>query len=122
MPRARTPSGGRLSVDAWIHEGFTIIAEEGLNELKVDRLCERLGVTKGSFSWHFVDVPSYRASLVSSWAEMRDADHREFDQLSGVPPALLGAHPWTMERDARLGTVSGRGGQKTTWAARRHQP
>jgi hypothetical protein len=86
MPRARTRSAGRLSVDAWIHEGVTIIAEEGLNALNVDRLCERLGVTKGSFSWHFVDMPSYRASLVSSWAEVRDADHREFDQLKACRP------------------------------------
>ena len=47
MPRPRSSGGGRLSVDDWIHQGYVIVAEEGLAALKVDRLCDRLGVTKG---------------------------------------------------------------------------
>ena len=33
--------------------GLTLLAEEGLSGIKVDRLCARMGVTKGSFFHHF---------------------------------------------------------------------
>jgi len=60
-------SGRRLSVDDWIQAGFSILAEGDPAALRVERLCERLRVTKGSFYWHFsvlhgsnpdVDAPS----------------------------------------------------------------
>ena len=52
-------SASRVSVDDWIQAGYAILAEEGIKALKVDRLCERLGVTKGSFYWHFEGMPRY---------------------------------------------------------------
>lgn len=54
-------SGGRLSVDYCIQAGYALPADDGLEALKVDRLCTRLGVTKGSFYWHFKDMAGYRA-------------------------------------------------------------
>ncbi len=56
-------AGRRLSVDDWIQAGFAILADGGPNALRVDRLCERLGVTKGSFYWHFTDLHAYRTAL-----------------------------------------------------------
>ena len=53
-----------LSVDDRIEAGFAILAAEGIKALKVDRLCRRLSVTKGSFYWHFTDMAAYRAALV----------------------------------------------------------
>jgi AcrR family transcriptional regulator len=55
-----------LSVDDWIEAGFAILAEEGMKALKIDRLSHRLGVTKGSFYWHFTDIAGYRAALVQA--------------------------------------------------------
>jgi Bacterial regulatory proteins, tetR family len=52
MARTQTETNSRLSVDDWIQAGFAILAEEGIKALKIDRLCRRLGVTKGSFYWH----------------------------------------------------------------------
>ena len=49
-------SGRRLSADDWIQAGFALLAEGGPNALRLDRLCERLEVTKGSFYWHFADM------------------------------------------------------------------
>ncbi|WP_327164762.1 helix-turn-helix domain-containing protein [Mycolicibacterium iranicum] len=54
-------SGGRLSVDYCFRAGYALPADEGLEALKVDRLCTRLGVTKGSLYWHFKDMAGYRA-------------------------------------------------------------
>jgi AcrR family transcriptional regulator len=39
-----------------VQAGYTILAEEGVKALKIDGLCRRLGVTKGSFYWHFTDI------------------------------------------------------------------
>jgi AcrR family transcriptional regulator len=103
-------ANSRLSVDDWIQAGFAILAEEGIKALKLDRLCARLGVTKGSFYWHFTDMPGYRAALVQAWGELRDDDRRHFGELSGLPPrerlsemmsSLVSARHWTLERAMR---------------------
>jgi len=100
----------RLSVDDWIRVGYVILAEEGLKALKIDRLCERLGVTKGSFYWHFDGMPSYRTALVTAWGELRDEDRRAFDDMGGLEPrerltrmmsALVSPRHWTLERAMR---------------------
>lgn len=105
-------SGGnsRLSVQDWVQAGFRILAEDGLKALTIDRLCKRLGVTKGSFYWHFTDMKAYRSALVDTWAAVRDADRGDFDALSGLPPrerlwhmmtALVGPSHWMLERAMR---------------------
>ncbi|VEG52929.1 TetR family transcriptional regulator [Mycolicibacterium aurum] len=100
----------RLSADDWIQAGYAIVADGGIETLKIDRLCSRLGVTKGSFYWHFTDMAAYRAALVDSWAELRDGDRRHFRELGQLPPrerlaqmmsSLLGERQWTLERAMR---------------------
>jgi AcrR family transcriptional regulator len=110
MVRAQSETNSRLSVDDWIQAGFAILAEEGIQALKIDRLCRRLGVTKGSFYWHFTDIARYRADLVQAWGELRDDDRRHFGELAGLPPrerlsemmsALVSTRHWTLERAMR---------------------
>ena len=67
-----TAPGRRLSADDWIDAGFAVLADSGPNGLRVDALCDRLNVTKGSFYWHFTDMPAYRSALVeASWVMLR---------------------------------------------------
>ncbi|WP_024442179.1 MULTISPECIES: TetR/AcrR family transcriptional regulator [unclassified Mycobacterium] len=105
-------SGGnpRLSVQDWVQAGFRILAEDGLKALTIDRLCKRLGVTKGSFYWHFADMKAYRQGLVDTWATVRDSERGDFDALSELPPrerlsrmmtALVGPAHWMLERAMR---------------------
>ena len=103
-------AASRLSVDDWIQAGFAILAEEGMKALKIDRLCARVGVTKGSFYWHFDGMPSYRAALVESWGLLRDDDRRTFDDLDRLEPrerlsqmmsSLVSPRHWTLERAMR---------------------
>jgi AcrR family transcriptional regulator len=102
--------GNRLTVDDWIEAGFGLIAEEGLRAVKIDRLCERLGVTKGSFYWHFSDVRGYLAALTSAWAEAASAQRTALTGLRRLPPAerlramtehLSSPRQWTLERAIR---------------------
>lgn len=110
MSTVRRAGNNRLSVDDWIAAGYSLLAEEGIKALKIDRLCARLGVTKGSFYWHFTDMASYRQALISAWGELRDADRRDFDVLTDVSPrdrlsrmmaSLVSPHHWTLERAMR---------------------
>lgn len=107
MAKARTP---RLSVESWIEAGYAILAEEGIKALKLDRLCERVGATKGSFYWHFADMAGYRSALIEAWGELRDEDRRFFAEAGGMPPrdrlsqmmtSLVTARHWTLERAMR---------------------
>ena len=100
----------RLTVDDWVQAGFSILAEEGITALKIDKLCSRLAVTKGSFYWHFTDIAGYRATLIEAWGELRDGDRRHFADMAAVPPrerlsqmmsTLLSARHWTLERAMR---------------------
>ncbi len=72
------PATSRLTVDDWVQAGFAILAEEGITALKIDRLCSRLDVTKGSFYWHFTDIAGYRATLIEAWGELSDDDRSHF--------------------------------------------
>lgn len=75
-----------MTVDDWLQAGYGILAEGGLQALKVDRLCDRLGVTKGSFYWHFVDFATYRAALIESWGEQRGDEHKVYQAIHDQPP------------------------------------
>ena len=89
LPIVASPRGAasnRLSMDDWIKAGYAILAAEGMKALKIDRSCSRLGVTKGSFYWHFDGMPSYRTALVESWGELREEDRRHIDDMGTIPP------------------------------------
>jgi AcrR family transcriptional regulator len=110
MGRASSTSNNRLSIDDWIQAGFAILAEEGLKALKIERLCRRLAVTKGSFYWHFSDIASYRTALVQAWGELRGDDRRDLGELAGLPPrerlsemmsSLVSPRHWILERAMR---------------------
>lgn len=99
----------RLSADDWVQEGFRVLAEDGVKALTLGQLCTRLGVTKGSFYWHFSDMTAYRNALIHTWAVVRDED-RSFDAFAARPPrerlsrmmsALVGPRHWMLERAMR---------------------
>ncbi len=105
-----TRSGNLLGIDDWLAAGYAILAEEGLKALKIDRLCARLGVTKGSFYWHFDNIAAYRTALVQGWSELRDADRSQIEEIDALPPrdrlirmmnSLVSPRHWTLERAMR---------------------
>lgn len=59
----------RLTVDDWLQAGLDILDADGIAGIKVQRLCDRLGVTKGSFYWHFDDLDAFLSDLAGRWAE-----------------------------------------------------
>ena len=88
LPSMTPPRGAgrRLSVDDWIQAGFALLADGGPNALARRPLCERLGVTKGSFYWHFADLPAYRTALIEAWGSLQDQDRQRFENSPDVEP------------------------------------
>jgi AcrR family transcriptional regulator len=107
---ARKPPSSRLSVQDWLQAGYTVLAEQGVRALKVERLCQQLGVTRGSFYWHFEDMDGYRSALVESWNTFLERDRQSLAELDALPPrerlstmmiALLSPQHWMLERAMR---------------------
>jgi AcrR family transcriptional regulator len=61
------PSVSTLNREHYLEVGLDLLAEGGVNAVTIAALCERLGVTKGSFYHHFSDVSEYHEALLRSW-------------------------------------------------------
>ena len=59
----------RLSPDSWIQAGFDALIAQGPSALKAEALARGLKTTKGSFYWHFKDVPAFHEAMLSRWEE-----------------------------------------------------
>lgn len=59
----------RLSAEDWLRAGLAALADTGPDALKAEPLARTLGTTKGSFYWHFKDVPDFHARLASYWEQ-----------------------------------------------------
>jgi AcrR family transcriptional regulator len=58
-----------LSADDWAREALALIAEQGVQALAVEPLARRMGITKGSFYWHFSSRDSLLQRALSRWEE-----------------------------------------------------
>src|SRR5690606_8384585 len=85
MPTTASPRperSGRLSADDWGQAALDLIAEQGVAAVAVEPLARRLGVTKGSFYWHF---PSRDALLVAALERWEKVEQEEvFGQLEAI--------------------------------------
>jgi AcrR family transcriptional regulator len=73
------PSRGhaRLSAADWERGALEMISEQGVAALAVEALARRLGVTKGSFYWHFRNREALLAAALARWEA---DDERELQQ------------------------------------------
>jgi AcrR family transcriptional regulator len=62
--------GERLSRGAWVSAGLRALARSGFGALKADILAKSLGVSRGSFYWHFADVAAFHAAVLGRWREV----------------------------------------------------
>jgi AcrR family transcriptional regulator len=58
-----------LDATAWIEAAFDALAEGGIDAVRVDPLAKRLGVTRGSFYWHFADRAALHQAMLKQWRE-----------------------------------------------------
>ena len=66
----RTERNGRLSADDWAQAALDQIAEQGVAAVAVEPLARRLGVTKGSFYWHFPSRDALLQAALERWEKI----------------------------------------------------
>ena len=59
-----------LTKKKWLESALDILVLEGNTKLRIDHLVRCMGVTKGSFYWHFKDRREFIRTLVEYWAEV----------------------------------------------------
>jgi AcrR family transcriptional regulator len=60
----------RLTAQHWIDFALTTLARHGFQALKADILARRLGVSRGSFYWHFTELGTFHARVIEHWRQM----------------------------------------------------
>lgn len=69
-PKAREDERqSRLGPDDWARAALTAMAESGVSALAVEPLARRLGVTKGSFYWHFPNRDALLEAALNLWEQ-----------------------------------------------------
>ncbi len=53
----------------WLRVAVKLLAEEGVDSLRITKLAEVLGVTRGSFYWHFKNREELLDTLVIYWQQ-----------------------------------------------------
>jgi AcrR family transcriptional regulator len=105
----------RLSTDDWVAEGLKLLADEGLGAVKIDSLASRLGVTKGSFYWHFESLPVFLEAMTDHYCARRDTEAEAFDQIAPPEPRerlmflmeqISDPAEWNLERAIRAWAYS----------------
>ena len=60
----------QLSARDWLDQGLKTLAESGFTALKAEPLAKAMGVSRGSFYWHFADVDAFHAAVLGHWREV----------------------------------------------------
>jgi AcrR family transcriptional regulator len=108
----------QLSATDWLDQGLETLAQSGFTALKAEPLAKAMGVSRGSFYWHFADVGAFHAALLKRWrdtsteqiitnleqvADRKDPMHVLLRAaFSGRQPAELAIRTWaTVDAAAR---------------------
>lgn len=65
--RSAAQANTSLDASAWVEAAFDALAEGGIDAVRVDPLAKSLGVTRGSFYWHFADRAALHQSMLKEW-------------------------------------------------------
>ena len=60
----------QLSASDWLNQGLKTLADQGFTALKAEPLAKAMGVSRGSFYWHFEDVEAFHAEILKYWREI----------------------------------------------------
>ena len=60
--------------EVWLNAALEVLNERGVDGIKVVTLAKRLGLTSGSFYWHFKNLPDLLDGMLAHW-EHHLTDH-----------------------------------------------
>lgn len=96
QPRARKPATAPISTvkearpdlqpSDWVRAGMKILAQSGVDMVLIPPLARELGVTKGSFYWHFTSREDLLMKLIDEWKQHATLRVIEIVERAGVSP------------------------------------
>ena len=60
----------QLSAQDWLDQGLRTLARSGFTALKAETLAKAMGVSRGSFYWHFASIGAFHAAILKHWREV----------------------------------------------------
>ena len=60
----------QLSAQDWLDQGLKTLTTQGYAALKADPLAKAMGVSRGSFYWHFADIGAFHTAVLKAWREV----------------------------------------------------
>lgn len=72
--KSPAPRATRLDANAWIAAALDALADGGVDAVRVEPLAKRLGVTKGSFYWHFPTREALLKAALERWEREDEED------------------------------------------------
>ena len=76
----------RLGRDDWLDAAFDAVVDGGFDQLRVVALAQTLGVTRGSFYWHFADHADLVKVLLARWQQREIAEGLRIQAESSDDP------------------------------------
>ena len=67
---AEPSMSNQLSATDWLDQGLKTLATRGFTALKAEPLAKAMGVSRGSFYWHFADIGAFHAAILARWHEV----------------------------------------------------
>lgn len=64
----------KLSRVDWLEKALDMLIASGVDSVRITKLADALGVTRGSFYWHFADRSELLAAMLEVWAQSNTAN------------------------------------------------
>jgi len=101
----------QLDKIAWINAGFRALCERGPAGLKAEPLARELGVSKGSFYWHFANLAAFREAMIEHWVALATQGIIEVVEAHSQDPAERLRHLVHMATEPPPAAVGGQGAE-----------
>jgi len=70
----RVKKSKKLTSEDWLKRALDTLDNEGIHKVNVEYLARKLGVTKGSFYWHFKNREALLKDMLNYWTKTLTAD------------------------------------------------
>jgi AcrR family transcriptional regulator len=110
MPR-KTPTP--LTPMDWMRTAFQNLTTDGVTAIKAEVLAKHLKTTKGSFYWHFKDVPAFKAEMLKLW---------ETEATKAIMSAVTSSTPKGPARLAMLSAIVSQMNAENEYGGLRAEP
>ena len=75
----------QTSQETWLNEALILLFNDGIDSVRIDTLCTRLNMTKGSFYHHFKNRQLFLEALLAYWEEKYTAKFIEYAEEGDTP-------------------------------------